>query len=151
MRKAACLFSLVTFSIAAFAQDTTFHYIKFLHVGQQIMMVHPLNISCGQGVVPRDSAELVNDTLQSVSIVTDKKSYTDLRYFMRWSDYHLVRNPGILDFGTFKMIADNYRYYVPGSSVTDYFKKMIGYLKKKKDDPQLIQGIINNYPWVFNP
>jgi hypothetical protein len=141
MRKTA-LFVLVFFAaIHAYAQDTTFHYIKFLHVGERIM----------PGDVPLDSAELLNDTIPSVSIITDRQSYQTLRTFMKYSDYHLVRNPGMLEFGTLKMISDNNWYFIPGSSVSPYFKKMVKYLKKNKADPQLIQAIIDNYPWVFNP
>ena len=151
MRKAAFLFFLTFVSIRAFAQDTTFHYIKFLHVGQQIMEVHPMYIVCGNGEVPLDSAELLNDTIKVTSIKTDWRSYNALRIYMKYSDYKIKREHDLLGFGTFKMINDNSRYYIPGPSVTIYFKKMVKYLKKKQADPQLIQGIIDNYPWVFNP
>jgi len=151
MGKSAFFIFLFFVSSHAFGQNAEFHYVKFIHVGEQLLPVHALNVSCGNGDVPSDSAELVNDTLQSVSIVTDKDSYESLQSYLKYTDYKLAKDPGALGFGTFKMISDNNRYYIPGPSVTPYFKKMVKYLKKKKADPQLIQTIIDNYPWIFNP
>ena len=151
MRKSTFFIFLFFVSIHAFGQKTDFHYVKFVHVGEQLLPVHALNVSYGEGDVPSDSAELVNDTLPVISIVTDKESYEYLQIYLKYTDYKLAKDPGALGFGTFKMISDNNRYYIPGPSVTPYFRKMVKYLKKKKADPQLIQTIIDNYPWIFNP
>jgi hypothetical protein len=151
MRRTALFLLIIFASLHAFSQNNSFHYIKFLHVGERIMRVPALNISTGNGEVPIDSAEVLNDTIPSVSVVTDQKSYGYLRSFLKYSSYKLVKNPGVLEFGTLKVISDNNRYFISGSSAVGYFKKMIKYLKSKKADPGLIQAIINNYPWVFNP
>ena len=151
MRKPAFFVFLFFVSTHIFGQNTEFHYVKFVHVGEQLLPVHALSVSYGDGNVPSDSAELVNDTLQAISIVTDKESYEYLQVYLKYTDYKLAKDPGALGFGTFKMISDNNRYYIPGPSVTPYFRKMVKYLKKKKADPQLIQTIIDNYPWIFNP
>jgi len=57
----------------------------------------------------------------------------------------------MLSFGTFKIIIDGKYYYLPGLSCTAYFKNMVIDLKKRKGDQQVIQAIIDNYPWIFNP
>jgi len=126
------------------------HYIKFLHVGEQIMPVHNLGISVGDGALPKDSAEMVNDSLQLISVVTDEKSFEAVNSYIEHADFKIKRSSK-LEFGTFKIIDDGKRFYLPGVSVTSYFKKMVKYLSKEKADPQLIAAITNNYPWIFNP
>lgn|GEM_PF-2038296 len=134
------------------AQDNSFHYIKLLHVGEHIMPVRTLNISTGDGHIRQDSAEMLNDTLRAVFISTDEKSYKALSYYLYDANFKIrPMYNGKVEFGTFKIIEDGKRYYVPDVSVTKYFKKMVDYLKKKKADPLLVQAIIDNYPWVFNP
>ncbi|HZY38160.1 MAG TPA: hypothetical protein VFE53_16000 [Mucilaginibacter sp.] len=141
----------ILFAAAAHAQDTSFHYIKLIHVGERIMSVRTLNISTGDGRIRQDSVEALNDTLKAVFYSTDAKSYKFLSDYVDDARFKIRPLSSKVEFGTFKIIADGKRYYVPDLSVTLYFKKMVVYLKKKKADPQLIQAIIDNYPWVFNP
>jgi len=139
-------------AINARAQGSEFHYIKLLQVGEHIMQVRTLNISTGDGHIRQDSAEMLNDTLKAVFVSTDEKSYKALSYYLYDANFKIrPMSAGKVEFGTFKIIEDGKRYYVPDLSVTKYFKKMVEYLKKKKADPQLVQAILDNYPWVFNP
>ena len=102
--------------------------------------------------VGQDSVEALNDTLKSVFISTDFKSYKILSSYLYEANFKIrPMLGGKVEFGTFKIIEDNKRYYVPDVSITKYLKKMIEYLNKKKADPQLVQAITDNYPWVFNP
>jgi hypothetical protein len=139
-------------AINTYAQDGSFHYIKLLHVGEHIMPVRTLNILTGDGRVGQDSVEVLNDTLRAVFVTTDAKSFKTLSDYLYESNFKIrSMSGGKVEFGTFKIIEDHKRYYVPDISITKYFKKMVEYLKKKKADPQLVQAIIDNYPWVFNP
>jgi hypothetical protein len=151
MKKTILFISAIVLAFTACAQNGTLHYIKFVQVGEQIMPVHPLNISIGGGTVPRDSVELINDTLRAVSIVTDERSFNELSEFITYANFKIRRTGHKVEFGTFKVIADGRRFYVPDVSATKFFKKMVKTLKDKKADPQLISTIIDNYPWVFNP
>jgi len=139
------------FAGAARAQDTTFHYIKLVHVGEHIVPVRTLNISVGNGIIHQDSVEALNDTLKAVFVSTDPKSYKTLSYYLYDARFKIRPARGVVEFGTFKIIEDGKRYYVPDVSITPYLKKMVAYLKKKHADPQLVQTIEDNYPWVFNP
>jgi hypothetical protein len=138
-------------SLTVRAQDTGFHYIKLVHVGERIMPVRTLNISTGEGRIRQDSVEALNDTLKAVFVSTDPKSYKALSDYLYEANFKIRPARGKVEFGTFKIIEDGKRYYVPDLSATRYFLKMVKYLKKKKADPQLIQTITDNYPWVFNP
>jgi len=151
MIKQLLLISIVFFALSVHGQTTDQHYIKFLHVGEHILPVHTLNISFETGDVPRDSVEIINDTLQVISYVTDEKSFNAIADYIHDANFHLSSNPGRLEFGTFKVIKDGKYYYIPDVSVTGYFKKMILFLKKKNSDPMLISAIVDNYPWIFNP
>src|SRR5580698_3007167 len=148
MRKPLLILTILFLAINTFGQTGSFHYIKFLHVGEQVMPVHPLNVIVGNGTAPTDPAEQLTDTAKTKSITTDEKSYGFLEDYIKDAGFKIVSTSGRLDFGTFKIIDDGARFYVPDVSVTDYLKKMIRYLKKKKADPQLIQAIWNNYPWI---
>jgi len=150
--KKPLLFIITLFlAIGVHAQNTALHYIKFLHVGEQIMPVHPLNITYGDGVAPRDSAEMINDTLQVISITTDQKSFEELSSYVSRSNFRIRRTGHKIEFGTFKIISDGKRFYLPDLSVTNFFKKMVKHLKSEHADPQLISAIVGNYPWIFNP
>jgi len=139
-------------TVNVYAQDGSFHYIKFLHVGERIMPVRTLNISTGDGRIRQDSVEALNDTLKAVFISTDPKSYKTLSDYLYGVNFKIrPAASGKVEFGTFKIIEDGKRFYVPDVSVTKFFKKMLEYLKKRNADPQLIQTITDNYPWVFNP
>ena len=138
-------------AINTYAQDGSFHYIKLLHVGEHIMPVRTLNISVGDGHIRQDSVEVLNDTLASVFISTDPKSYSALSHYLYEANFKIRPATGKVEFGTFKIIEDYKRYYVQDVSITKYLKTMVTYLKKKNADPLLIQAIIDNYPWVFNP
>lgn len=151
MIKHFLLITIVFLTISVHGQTTDQHYIKFLHVGEHILPVHTLNISYGTGEVPRDSVEIINDTLQVISYVTDEKSFKTIAEYVHDANFHLSSNPGKLEFGTFKIVRDGKYYYLPDVSVTDYFKKMIRFLKKNNSDPMLISAIVDNYPWIFNP
>lgn len=151
MIKQLLLITIVFLTLSVNGQTTDQHYIKFLHVGERILPVHTLNISIGTDVVPRDSVEIINDTLQVISYVTDKKSFNAIADYVHDAKFHLSNKPGRLEFGTFKVIKDGKYYYLPDVSVTGYFKKMIVFLKKKNSDPMLISAIVDNYPWIFNP
>jgi hypothetical protein len=151
MIKQLLLITIVFLTLSVHGQTTDQHYIKFLHVGEQILPVHTLNISFGTGDVPRDSIEIINDTLQVISYVTDEKSFKAIADYVSDANFHLTGKPGRLEFGTFKIIRDGKYYYLPDVSVTGYFKKMIRVLKKKNSDPMLISTIVDNYPWIFNP
>jgi hypothetical protein len=151
MRKPLLSILLIFFAINTFAQNTVTHYIKFFHVGEKILPVHTLNISYIDGYVPRDTDEVILDTLRSVSILTDEATYNSILAYIQKTNFHFSKTPGQLSFGTFKILGEGKYYYLPDLSCTDYFKKLVVYLKKKKSDPQAIQGIIDNYPWIFNP
>ncbi len=135
----------------SYGQNTTLHYIKFFHIGENLVPVPTLNISFEDGEVPKDSDERVIDTLPAKSIVTDERSYNNVLSYIKKTNFQIGKDAGKLYFGTFKIIAAENYYYLPGNSVTVYFKNMARYLKKNKSDPQLIQAIIDNYPWIFNP
>ncbi|WP_295676067.1 hypothetical protein [uncultured Mucilaginibacter sp.] len=151
MIKQLLLIAFVFLTLSVHGQTTDPHYIKFLHVGERILNVHTLNISYGTGEVPRDSVEIINDTLQVISCVTDEKSFNTIADYIHDAKFHLSNKPGRLEFGTFKVIKDGRYFYLPDVSVTSYFKKMILFLKKKNSDPMLISAIVDNYPWIFNP
>lgn len=142
----------VFLSAGSFAQDDGFHYVKLLQVGEHIMQVRTLNISTGEGKIRQDSVEVLNDTLKAVFVSTDAKSYQALSDYLYDANFKIrPMSRGKVEFGTFKIIEDGKRFYVPDVGVTKFFKKMVEYLKKKKADQQLVQSIIDNYPWVFNP
>jgi hypothetical protein len=151
MRKPLLLFIALLLTLHTYGQNGNFHYIKFVHVGEQIMPVHTLNISTGDGIVPPDSAEMLIDTLKVISIAADAQSYKALSAYLYWANFRMRPVPEKIDFGTFKIIEDGKRFYVPDVSVTKFFEKMVAYLKKKKADPQLIQAIKDNYTWIFYP
>ena len=152
MRYCVLVFFVCLFSFAAYGQDSDFHYIKLLQVGEHIMPVRTLNISTGNGVIRQDSVELLNDTVKAVFFRTDAKSYKMLSDYLYGINFKIRPiSSGKVEFGTFKVIEDGKRFYVPDLSVTKFFKKMVDYLKKRKADPQLVQAITDNYPWVFNP
>ena len=143
--------SILFLALIAHGQTPALRYIKFFHIGENLVPVHTLNISFEDGEVPKDSDERVIDTLPPKSIVTDKRSYSNVLNYVKKTNFQIGKDAGKLYFGTFKIIAAEKYYYLPGNSVTAYFKKMVLYLKKNKSDPQLIQAIIDNYPWIFNP
>lgn len=151
--KKYCFLLLLSLLItgAVCAQDTAFHYIKLVQVGEHIMPVRTLNISMGNGIIHQDSVEVLNDTLKAVFVSTDPKSYKALSYYLYGARFKIRPTGGKVEFGTFKIIEDGKRFYVPDISITPFLKKMVAYLKKKQADPQLVQAIIDNYPWVFNP
>jgi len=151
MIKQLLLITLVFITLAVHGQTTDQHYIKFLHVGERILPVHTLNISFETGEIPTDSIEIINDTLQVISYVTDEKSFNTISEYLHDANFRLSSRPGRLEFGTFKIIRDGRYYYLPDASVTGYFKNLIRFLKKKNCDPILIKTIIDNYPWIFNP
>jgi hypothetical protein len=151
MIKKLLLITLVFFSLRVSAQTKNQPYIKFLHVGERILPVHTLNIVFSPGDVPTDPIEIINDTLEVISYVTDERSFNNVAEYIHKANFHLSSNPGKLEFGTFKVIRDGTYYYLPDESVTKYFKNMIRFLKNKEADPTLIKTIINNYPWIFNP
>ena len=151
MRNTSLFILSLFFAINTFAQKKVTHYIKFFHVGEKILPVHTLNISYIDGNVPRDTDEVILDTLHSVSILTDEATYNSILAYIQKANFHFSKTPGQLSFGTFKIFGEGRCYYLPDLSCTDYFKKLIVYLRKKKSDPQAIQGIIDNYPWIFNP
>jgi hypothetical protein len=139
-------------TINVYAQDGSFHYIKLLQVGERIMSVRTLNISTGDGRIRQDSVEALNDTLKAIFVSTDQKSYKLLSDYLYGANFKIrPAITGKVEFGTFKVVEDGKRFYVPDVSVTKFFKKMVAELKKKNADPQLIQAITDNYPWVFNP
>jgi len=151
MRTPFLITAILFLALIAHGQTPTPHYIKFFHIGENLVPVHTLNISFEDGEVPKDSDERVIDTLPPKSIVTDERSYNNVLTYVKKTNFQIGKDAGKLYFGTFKIIAAEKYYYLPGSSVTAYFKKMVLYLKKNKSDPQLIQAIIDNYPWIFNP
>jgi hypothetical protein len=132
-------------------QNTPLHYIKFFHIGENLVPVHTLNISFEDGEVPKDSDERVIDTLPPKSIVTDERSYDHVLTYVKKTNFQIGKDAGKLYFGTFKIIADGKYYYLPGNSVTAYFKNMVSYLKRNKCDPLVIEAMVENYPWIFNP
>ena len=151
MLKSFLLIIVLFFTLNSYGQNTVFHYIRFFHVGEKIQPVNTLNISYQNGRIHRDSDEKVIDTLPMKSVVTDEKSYDDVLSYIKTANFKLGQSAGKLYFGTFKVIAEGKYFYLPGNSVTSYFKKLVTYLKKKKSDPELIQAIVDNYPWIFNP
>ncbi len=152
MRNPFLLAILLVITISAAGQTTVSHYVKFFHVGQKVLPVYTLNVCYEQGDIPRDSIEATLDTLKPKTIVTDKATYDALADYVKNAHFHLSKkDAGILNFGTFRITQDGQHYYVPDKSCTDYFKNMITYLRKKKGDKDTIQGIIDNYQWIFNP
>jgi hypothetical protein len=151
MRNYLLLLAALFCTLTACGQNNSFHFIKFLHVGEQMMAVHTLNITTGEGAAPQDSIEQLNDTVKAISVTTDEKSYNAVSNYLKNADYRIVRTAGRLDFATFKIVNDGSRFYLPDISVTDYFKKMVKYLKKKNADPAMVKAIVDNYPWIFNP
>ena len=151
MRKPFLFIPILFFAINAFAQNRVSHYIKFFHVGEKILPVHTLNITYIDGNVPRDTDEVILDTLHSVSVLTDEATYNSILTYIQKTNFHFSKTPGQLLFGTFKIFGEGKYYYLPDLSCTDYFKKLVVYLRKRKSDLQAIQGIIDNYPWIFNP
>ncbi len=151
MRNLLLFVTIFFCAMSSYGQNTALHYIKFFHIGENLLPVHTLNISFEDGGAPKDSDELVIDTLPAKSIVTNQRSYNNVLTYVKKTNFQIGKDAGKLYFGTFKIIAAEKYYYLPGNSVTAYFKKMVLYLKKNKSDPQLIQAIIDNYPWIFNP
>ena len=152
MKKKLLLIALLFLAIHSYGQDqSALHYIKFFHIGEKIMPVHMLAITYQQGEVKKDSAEMVIDTLPMRPVVTDEKSYWLVSRYLKKAGFKLGKRAGKLEFGTFKIIEDGKYFFLPDYSVTDYFKKMVMYLKKSNADPALVHAIIDNYPWVFNP
>jgi hypothetical protein len=147
------IFSTIILLLAlnSFGQNTGMHYIKFWHVGEQLLPVHTLNISYQDSVIPLNKDEAVLDSLPKRSVVTDEGSFKIISRYIGKNNFHLAGDPGVLSFGTFKIIIDGKYYYLPGLSCTAYFKNMVLDLKKRKGDQQLIRAIIDNYPWIFNP
>ena len=151
MRAPFLITSILFLALITHGQTPALHYIKFFHIGENLLPVHTLNISFEDGEVPKDSDEVVIDTLPAKSIVTDEKSYNDVLTYVKKTNFQIGKDAGKLYFGTFKIITAEKYYYLPGNSVTAYFKKLVLYLKKNKSDPNVIQAIIDNYPWIFNP
>ncbi|HEY8783699.1 MAG TPA: hypothetical protein VIM16_18875 [Mucilaginibacter sp.] len=151
MRKQILLIIILFLALYSYGQNAELHYVKFLHVGENIQPVRTLNITYQEGNVPRDAVEAVADTLRAKSVVTDEKSFNAVVRYIKKTNFKLGRDAGKLYFGTFKIIEDGKYYYLPGMSITVYFKNLVLYLKKKKCDPQLISAIVDNYPWIFNP
>jgi len=151
MIKKLLLIPILFLTLIARGQNADQHYIKFLHVGERILPVHTLNISFGYDDVPRDSVEIINDTLRVVSIVTDSVSYNTISDYVHHAKFRLSKSAGKLEFGTFKIIRDGKYYYVPDVSCTDYFKKLVKRLQKSHADPLLIKAIMDNYTWIFTP
>jgi hypothetical protein len=153
MRNPFLFIALLVISLNSFGQKSEQRFIKFFHVGEQIQPVYTLNISYSNAGVPKDPDERVLDTLPAKSIVTDEKSYDAVLSYIKHTNFKLgpSENAGKLYFGTFKVIYEGRYFYLPGNSVTKYFKDMVAYLKKKKTDPNLTQEIVDNYPWIFNP
>lgn len=152
MKYLLLVLSAILVSPSLFAQDNDFHYVKLLQVGEHIMQVRTLNISTGEGRIRQDSVEVLNDTLKAVFVSTDAKSYKALSDYLYDANFKIrPMSRGKVEFGTFKIIEDGKRFYVPDVGVTKFFKQMVEYLKKRKADPQLVQAITDNYPWVFNP
>jgi hypothetical protein len=147
------LIVLLLLASNGFGQSSGQHFIKFFHVGQQIQPVYTLNISPSNAGVPKDPDERVIDTLPAKSIVTDEKSYNNILSYIKHTNFRLgtKESAGKLYFGTFKVIYEGKYFYLPGNSVTKYFKDMVTYLKKKESDPNLTREIVDNYPWIFNP
>jgi hypothetical protein len=71
--------------------------------------------------------------------------------YLEHANFKLKRTGHKIEFGTFKIIADGKRFYLPDNSVTGFFKKMVRYLKEREADPQLVSAITDNYPWIFSP
>jgi hypothetical protein len=151
MRNPLLLVIILFFSLNGYGQNTRLHYIKFIHVGEKLLPVHTLTVSFEDGDIPKDSVEVLLDTLSVNNVTTDEDAFYTLLHYVKSANFQLGKAAGILDFGTFKIIHDGTYFYLPGNSVTRYFKKMVLLLKRKKSDPRLIQAIIDNYPWIFNP
>jgi len=151
LRNPLLIITIIFSAINSYGQNSGLHYIKFLHVGEKIQSVYTLNISYQNGDIPRDSDEIVSDTLHIKSIGTNEKSYKTISNYIKKTNFKFGRDAGKLYFGTFKIIEDRKYYYLPGNSATDYFKSLILYLKRKNCDPEVISAIIENYPWIFNP
>jgi hypothetical protein len=151
MRNPFLIIIILFSALNSYGQNSGIHYIKFLHVGEKILPVHTLNISYQDGEVPKDKDEILLDTMAVRSIMTNEESFKNMLNYINKTTFQLGRSPGILSFGTFKIIVDGKYYYLPGLSCTAYFKNLVSVLKKKKSDPKAIQGIVDNYPCVFNP
>lgn len=151
MKNRLLLIVLLFITLNGFGQDKAVHFIKFLHVGEKIQPVYTLNISYQNGEIPKDSAEIVSDTSHVVSILTDVTTFNTIANYIKEANFHLSPNPGKLYFGTFKIMVDGSRYYLPDLSCTAYFKKLVKVLKKAGNDPEAIKQIVDNYPWIFNP
>jgi len=151
MRNPLLLIVVLFISISVYGQGPRPHYIKFLHVGEKIQPVNTINISYQDIVIPRDSIERVIDSLPAKSIITDQESYNAVLSYINRTTFKMGKSAGQLYFGTFKITDEGKYFYLPGNSVTAYFKNMVLYLKKKKSDPHLISAIVDNYPWIFNP
>jgi hypothetical protein len=100
MSKRLFFIFFVAMASCARAQNTGLHYIKFVHVGEQILPVHPMNISFGEGAIPRDSVELLNDTLHPISVVTDYKSFAAMSSYLEHANFKLKRTGHKIEFGT---------------------------------------------------
>ncbi len=151
MRKLLLLIGFVFFAINGYSQDIGLHYIKFLHIGEKLVPVRTLSVSYLSGDIQRDSTEMAIDSLPVKAVVTDEASYRDLLHYIKKANFKIGGRHGKLEFGTFKITDEGQYFFLPDFSVTAYFKNMILYLRKKNSDPQLIDAIINNYSWIFNP
>ncbi|MFI5138168.1 MAG: hypothetical protein ACHQIM_10090 [Sphingobacteriales bacterium] len=151
MRNPILSITMLLLTLNSYGQNTGIHYIKFWHVGEQLLPVHTLSISYQDSIIPINKDEAVLDSLPKISVVTDEGSFKIISGYIGKNNFRLAGDPGVLSFGTFKIIIDGKYYYLPGLSCTAYFKNMVHDLKKRKGDQQVIQAIIDNYPWIFNP
>jgi len=151
MRNPILSIIILLLALNSYGQNAGMHYIKFWHVGEQILPVHTIYIRYQDGVAPLDKDEVVLDSLPDKAILTDEGSFKIISRYIGKNNFQLASDPGMLSFGTFKIIIDGKYYYLPGLSCTAYFKNMVIDLKKRKGDQQVIQAIIDNYPWIFNP
>jgi hypothetical protein len=151
MRKCLLLITVLFLTLNSYGQNSTIHYIKFLHVGEKIQPVYNLSITYQDENIPRDSVEALTDTSHAKSLITDKKSFNVVFNYIKKTNFKFGRSPGKLNFGTFKVIEDGKYYYLSDYSCTDYFKNLVLDLKRKKSDPEVIRAIVENYPWIFNP
>jgi hypothetical protein len=145
MRKFILLAVAFFIAVNSFAQNTEIHYIKFFHVGEQIDPVPTLNITFREGAVPKDKYEAVLDTTAAKTIVTDEKSYNAVLNYINSTHLPYEKTGLNLSFGTFKIINDGKYFYLPSSYSATYLKNLVAYLKKKKADEPLIDGIAANY------
>src|SRR2546430_17281421 len=102
MRKQLLALIIVFLALTGYGQNAGVHYIKFLHVGENMQPVRTLNITDQQKDVPRDPVEAVTDTLRSKLLVTDEKSFNTVLKYIKKTNFKLGVYPGELYFCTFK-------------------------------------------------